>query len=399
MQNVGILTFHNAVNYGAVLQAWSLREAVRSFGHSCRIIDYRPKASEELYRPTNYGPRTGTYLAIRKYRFRKFLKKHKIIGDTEIARTHQELQLLCNQFDIVICGSDQIWHLTGPRGMDPSYFLGNMELPSTRKVAYAASIGSTHPEALLDHDGSIRDWLSDFDVISARDEPTAKIVNTITHKEIPVVCDPTLLPTSANVMFGEQSTKPTPSQCPRILIYGTSNTTRCAAIESFSKNVGGNVISVGASTKFANRSLPCASVETWLTEYAKADFVITGFFHGVQIALLRKIPFSVIASEEKHSKIADSLARCGLTGRWMPNPSADDLNDCFHRNLEPSTALIESDSRHSPGNAPLDGVLTCKPTRPSHAMFPGIGPNTASITSSMQPQQKNFATRIRFRSD
>lgn len=347
MQNVGILTFHNAVNYGAVLQAWTLREAVRSLGYRCRILDYRPQASEDLYRPTNYGPRTGTYLAIRKHRFQKFLKKHRIVGDTEVARTQQELEVLCNRFDTVVCGSDQIWHLTGPRGMDPSYFLGNMKLPSTRKVAYAASIGSSRPEALLDHGAPIRDWLTDFDQISARDEPTAELVNNITQRQIPIVCDPTLLPTSADVMFAEQRATRTPPKHPRVLIYGTSNTMQCAAIESFSRNANAIVTSVGASTKIANRSFPCASVETWLAEYAKADFVVTGFFHGVQIAMLRNIPFCVVASEEKHSKIADTLARYSLSSRWMPSPSTYDLNDCFHSNLDPSTAVIESHARHS----------------------------------------------------
>lgn len=39
---IGILTFHCAINYGAVLQAYGLQEYLKSLGHEVYIIDYRP---------------------------------------------------------------------------------------------------------------------------------------------------------------------------------------------------------------------------------------------------------------------------------------------------------------------------------------------------------------------
>ena len=39
---LGILTFHSAHNYGAVLQAFGLQEYLRSRGHDALVIDYRP---------------------------------------------------------------------------------------------------------------------------------------------------------------------------------------------------------------------------------------------------------------------------------------------------------------------------------------------------------------------
>ena len=35
---VGILTFHNAHNYGAVLQAYALKTCVKQLGHEVRIV-------------------------------------------------------------------------------------------------------------------------------------------------------------------------------------------------------------------------------------------------------------------------------------------------------------------------------------------------------------------------
>lgn len=38
---IGVLTFHNAHNYGAVLQAYALRTKLRAEGHNADIINYR----------------------------------------------------------------------------------------------------------------------------------------------------------------------------------------------------------------------------------------------------------------------------------------------------------------------------------------------------------------------
>ena len=42
MKKTGILTFHWAANYGAVLQACALQTYLSRAGHDAEIIDYRP---------------------------------------------------------------------------------------------------------------------------------------------------------------------------------------------------------------------------------------------------------------------------------------------------------------------------------------------------------------------
>ena len=37
---VGILTFHRALNYGAVLQCYALQESIKSLGYETYVIDY-----------------------------------------------------------------------------------------------------------------------------------------------------------------------------------------------------------------------------------------------------------------------------------------------------------------------------------------------------------------------
>ena len=47
---IGILTFHRAHNYGAVLQCYALQEVLKAKGHYVVIIDYRQSFIESLYR-------------------------------------------------------------------------------------------------------------------------------------------------------------------------------------------------------------------------------------------------------------------------------------------------------------------------------------------------------------
>ena len=47
---IGILTFHNAYNYGAVLQAYATQEIVKSYGHEVEIINYHNKAIDSFYK-------------------------------------------------------------------------------------------------------------------------------------------------------------------------------------------------------------------------------------------------------------------------------------------------------------------------------------------------------------
>ena len=41
MKKIGIITFHRAKNYGAVLQAYALQHTLKQLGSDCEIVDYK----------------------------------------------------------------------------------------------------------------------------------------------------------------------------------------------------------------------------------------------------------------------------------------------------------------------------------------------------------------------
>lgn len=147
MKSIGIITFHRAHNFGAVLQAFALQQFLSD---SCisEIIDYRSKCIENYY----YSPlRLKSIIKsivlkkedykdlkiklIRKHKFEKFqnlLAKSKCLNEKDL-KEHSR------KYDYVITGSDQVWNADIVRG-DLNYFLNFVE-PKKRRT-YAVSFGN-----------------------------------------------------------------------------------------------------------------------------------------------------------------------------------------------------------------------------------------------------------------
>ena len=49
MKRIGTVTFHNANNYGAVLQAYALKRYICNMGYNCDVLDYRSRTIEARY--------------------------------------------------------------------------------------------------------------------------------------------------------------------------------------------------------------------------------------------------------------------------------------------------------------------------------------------------------------
>ena len=49
-KKIGILTFHNAHNYGAVLQAYALKTKLNRMGYKAKILNYQNPYIARLYR-------------------------------------------------------------------------------------------------------------------------------------------------------------------------------------------------------------------------------------------------------------------------------------------------------------------------------------------------------------
>ena len=127
---IGILTFHCAHNYGAVLQAYALVTYLRKRGDDAEIIDYRPKSlvkSHGIFPYNKFVSKTFKgkikyllhilpYLNVRRIRARKM---SSFIESLPLSsKKYTEVDKVLHGYDIVICGSDQVWNTDITHGQD-----------------------------------------------------------------------------------------------------------------------------------------------------------------------------------------------------------------------------------------------------------------------------------------
>ncbi len=144
---IGIITFQAALNYGALLQAYSLKQFLNSCGCQAEVVNYVPPFLKHqsdpkfsLYKnPKNIIKMNLQVLSEKKnfVAFQAFRKKQLELSDVI---TDNELENILNKYDIVIYGSDQVWNSNITR--NNLYYFGKSVKKGTKKISYAASMGN-----------------------------------------------------------------------------------------------------------------------------------------------------------------------------------------------------------------------------------------------------------------
>ena len=314
---IAILTIHHVPNYGAMMQAYALKNSVEKLGFDCDVVNYQPDTATEFYKKLKGKFPRSIVRGLQRWRFQRFIAKHTLGGNSSVQRTTEQVFESLLDYDCVICGSDQIWNADGFRGLDATFFLGSADLPNTKKISYAASIGSTDPLSYPENWPVCGDWLQKFDAISVRDTNSAKMVESFGLAAPQLVCDPTLLPSALGEFSSGQKTDRN-----RLLLYGPPHAEYASSVRSIAETNNLEVVSVGSRCKFADRSFFFADPKEWVGLFSTAKVVVTRFFHGVQLSILNEaLPF-YIGSPEKRAKVSDSLSRYGLEAQWTESPDA-----------------------------------------------------------------------------
>ncbi len=224
MKKVGIISFLHNDNFGSSLQAFAIQYTLREWGYDCEHIDYRPNRAEKIRNLLESGNSPKLIL--------EGLQKKKVKADQQGARkkseaiplfyqqkmklspvcsNRKELRQRCQAYDVLICGSDQIWN---PTWLNPAYFLPFSE-KRQYKFAYAASLGVSELPA-APKIRKIQRWTAGFDAISVRETEGTDLMEKMTGKKPEVMPDPVCLLTRAE---WEAEAGPVPAGSPYLLCY------------------------------------------------------------------------------------------------------------------------------------------------------------------------------------
>lgn len=321
---IGILTFHWAQNYGAVLQCYALKSKLEELGHQVYIIDRVPQYQgilRDVYHRVSFKHFWSWW------KFRHFNREY-LIPKTRRYPTMEALALhfASEKLDAVVVGSDQVWRW-GMMGYN--YFLDFVDAKTTRKYAYAASFGLSHWTDNGLSTAQVARLLAEFSDISVRERSGVTLCKRIFGVEATQVIDPTLLYDAD--FYEERLLKDFPRKkgiqvvsC----ILGKENQEQCKKISRWADEHGLSYIELyHTSCTFPDliqSEVRCLhlSVQEWLEHIRSAEYVVTNSFHCTVFSILFRKKFVVLDNYSGGTdRIRTLLDALQMGDRFLPSMS------------------------------------------------------------------------------
>lgn len=321
-KKIAIITWHTYNNYGGVLQAYALRQAIKKLGvDNVDTINYKSNL------PKNFKKMKLKDLAIKLLTHNNNIKnliqqnsekfndfRENNFTYTKKCENAADLFLLNDEYDKFICGSDQIW---APTLFNENYFLSFVENDS-KKISYAPSMGLPVIDNIYIKE-NIKKLVSKIESISIREEQGKDLIKDFTNKEIEVVLDPTLLLKKED---WNEKFKLEEKNNEYIIFYCLGGKKEHYKIaKRISKILNKKLIIIpGNILDYKRTEVQNASPEEFLKLIYNASLVITDSFHGTIFSINFNVPFITLKRFKdnklsQNSRIYNILKKVKLENR------------------------------------------------------------------------------------
>lgn len=347
---IGILTlFHGNDNWGGNLQGVALKTFIESEypNDTVDILVYRSSKNlvydNKFKQLKQYSVRDifkrglsiiynrikkplGNRLKQRKILFSEFRKPY--LTNMHVY-TDFSLNEMERDYDVLICGSDQIWN---PNVARPGYFLKDIG-SSCKKISYAASIAR---DTLSEYEKTVMAPLIDqFDYISVREKTAKTLLTDCVRKNITEVLDPAfLLDEEAWTKYMHLSAQ---KDKPYALAFFFSDSLKYREkISNFCTQRGLRLLFIPFSAGYIkNDELGecerCYDVgpREFLNLFKNTEYVFTDSFHGAVFSIIFQKHFLVFERDanghtSKNSRLHDLLDKFDLRNHLIVN--FEDIN-------------------------------------------------------------------------
>ena len=322
MKKIGVLTFHNSSNFGALLQTFGTYQMLIHLGYAPEIINYHSPNKAHLYKRFNVSHKQsfganvkGIFsFPLKHSKFQKssdFRKNHLNIR-TSILTTFEELSHHQERFEKVIVGSDQVWNYDNTQE-DKRYFLDFV--PASKRIAYAPSFGKDVVEDK--YADEYKKYLEEIPHLSVREDAGVKIIQDFTGKRVLQVLDPTLMLhrkdweniSCFNFNFRNY-----------LLVYTVGNreeTLKVAKNIAKEKNLNIVLICTRVKDYFSGIKVVNPSINEFVGLIENSSHIVTSSFHGVAFAINFNKEFTVCLKREdaSNSRQLSLLSMTQLTER------------------------------------------------------------------------------------
>ena len=349
---IGILTFHNAYNYGAVLQAYALQTFLKQKGYNVQFIDYRNanvekdyvlfKRKQILRKNVFYAAK---YCINETYRYIKFKSFHKnVVSILNISSPIQGTDdIKSMNYDVILIGSDQLWNTKITDGYD-SFYWGFFPAGTSRKViTYAICM---NVELLTDKDKEIiKRGLNNFSYLSVRESNLRNILESLSKKNIYMSVDPTFLLDRVSWKEVIEHNHSLPTKY--VLVYAIlesdkviKNAKKLADMKQMKLIIMKPIAEVKAFKGYYQPSSPFG----FISAIAYADYVVTSSFHGLAFSLIFKKQFYVMGDSGKNERMKSLLSNLDISERFIESIDSAPTSSINYSNVSPKLDNMRSAS-------------------------------------------------------
>jgi len=313
---IGIIThYFNSSNYGGNLQAYALVECLNELGYDAEQICYKADG-DALFRggENSKTKRCGLVKFLSKGFRSIFRFTHKIIvrkrkkavlrfnrdsiKHSKIIYDKNTLKDIAKNYDVIITGSDQVWH---PHAVCDAYLLNFGDSgKAPYKMSYAASFAVN--ELTDEQKKYYGKCLSSINAVSVREDSGIKLVASACTKKAETVLDPTLL-LSYDSWNGLSSERKVAEEYLFCYFLGPMAIDK-SKISRFAKEKGLKIVSMPflnsikqKDTFFGDYKLFNVSPADFVSLIKNSEYVFTDSFHATVFSLIFKKDFFVFNRE------------------------------------------------------------------------------------------------------
>lgn len=330
MKKIGIITFHRANNYGAVLQNFALLSTINSLNSECLVntVDFRNDFLEEAYKNNPFNIKSKNFLKNIYFKLRYLLinkKFNNLRCNFDFFRSNylnlsksynsNNYHSIDEDFDVLITGSDQVWNGT-VIGEDNEgiYSLGNFK--DVFKVSYAASAGSNKFITQ-----NIVENIKNIDNISVREEDLKLFLEKQIYKNISLVLDPVFLLSKDE--WNDKLKRERIVKDKYIFVYSVSEkfpvVLRIA--KKLAKEMKCKIVHVDNSLKYGIYGVNKygASPLEFVQLIRDSEMVIASSFHAIAFSIIFGKKLITVPTDKTRSRIDNILSLSGLTRNCFSN--------------------------------------------------------------------------------
>jgi len=332
---IGILTYHRAHNYGAVLQAFALKSYLILQGYDVEFIDYWPKYRKGMYDFVDFSflnEKISTAEKIKELlkqllifpknvvrytRFQRFIKHQLNVSNSSIVRDGSQIK---DKYDLIIFGSDQIWrnnNFKTFKGFDPIYWGQFPEDSNVKKIAYAASMGIMH--STIAQEEFIKEHLRNFHSITVRENKLGNLIQSLTNKKIEQVLDPVFLLDSKEWL--QLLSKSNLVKKNYVLLYHLNNSPEAKILTNkIAKLYNCKVIEIRGTVKpFSLNFYETIGPKRYISLIANAKAIVSTSFHGVAFSIIFKKQFYALGMRNNSERVTSLLKSLDISDRYITN--------------------------------------------------------------------------------